>query len=180
MKAAPIKRLWRWAFRSLRDLGLNLAGFLLVFGTVGALGAGIRTGMDKLLAWGQPWPALVFALLAAGVWAMLFGLVRRKDLRNPEGKVLPLSAAGFLLGGAAVWVYIFAGLSYVLMRLGAVQYAAPQRWEEAAVLPDGRVRVALLRSPAGLEHHGRTRVEVPGRPSGRCPGGSSSCCSARW
>ena len=82
------------------------------------------------MGWGQLWPALVFALLAAGVWATIFGLVRRKDLTNPEGKVLPLAAAGFLLGGAAVWVYIFAGMSYVLMRLGTVEYAAPQRPEE--------------------------------------------------
>jgi len=32
-----------------------------------------------------------------------------------------------LLGAAAVWVYVFAGLSYALMRLGFVEYALPPR-----------------------------------------------------
>lgn len=62
----------RRAVRALRDLGLNVLGFGLVFAVV---------------------------VVAAG--ATLFGLVRKKDLVNPEGKVLPLSAAGFLLGTAS-------------------------------------------------------------------------------
>ena len=32
------------------------------------------------------------------MWATLFGLVRKRHLRNPEGRILPL--AGFLLGYA--------------------------------------------------------------------------------
>src|SRR5205814_662807 len=68
--------------------------------------------------------AVVFVLLAGVVWATLFGLVRKKDLRNPEGRVLPLSAAGFLLGAAAMWIYIFAGVSYALERLDFVEFAA--------------------------------------------------------
>jgi hypothetical protein len=120
----------RGAVRALRDLGLNVLGFGLVFAVVAILGVVVRTGMETLLRWGQPWLALVFVVVAAGAWATLFGLVRKKDLVNPEGKVLPLSAAGFLLGAAAVWVYIFAGLSYALMRLGFVQYALPPRPED--------------------------------------------------
>jgi hypothetical protein len=119
-----------WVVRTLRDLGLNVFGFCLAFGVAALLGVGIRTGMETLVGWGHPVLALVFVLVAAGVWATLFGLVRKKDLVNPEGKVLPLSAAGFLLGAAAVWVYIFAGLSYALMRLGLVQYAIPPRPED--------------------------------------------------
>ncbi len=119
-----------WAVRSLRDLALNIAGFVLMFLAASLLGVGVRTGMEKLVGWGQPWLALVFVLVAAGVWATLFGLVRKKDLQNPEGKVLPLTAAGFLLGAAIVWVYIFAGVSYVLTRLGMVEYAATQRPED--------------------------------------------------
>lgn len=120
----------RWAVRALRDLGLNVFGFGLVFVVVAILGVGVRTGMETLLRWGRPWLALVFVVVAAGAWATLFGLARKKDLVNPEGKVLPLSAAGFLLGAAAVWVYIFAGLSYALTRLGFVQYALPPHPED--------------------------------------------------
>jgi len=126
----PVSSVARWAVRALRDLGLNVFGFCLVFGVAAMLGVGIRTGMETLVGWGHPWLALIFVVVAAGVWATLFGLVRKKDLVNPEGKVLPLSAAGFLLGATAVWVYIFAGLSYVLMRLGFVQYAIPPRPED--------------------------------------------------
>lgn len=112
------------ALAALRDLGLNLVGFLLTVGAAGLLGAGVRAGVDRLLARGHLWAALAFIVVVAGVWAAVFGLIRRKHLMNPEGRVLPLSLAGFLLGAAAVWVYIFAGLSYTLMRLGVVQYAA--------------------------------------------------------
>ena len=90
----------------------------------------VRTGLEKLLGLGLRWPALAFALIAGGAWAGLFGLVRKEDLRNPDGRVLPLPAAGFLLGAAVVWVYIFAGVSDVLAGLGAVQYAVPGKPED--------------------------------------------------
>jgi pimeloyl-ACP methyl ester carboxylesterase len=113
-----------------RDLFLNVAGFLLIFMVTGFLAAVVRTGLEKLLGLGLRWPALAFALIVGGGWAALFGVVRREHLRNPDGRVLPLPAAGFLLGAAVVWVYIFAGVSDVLMALGAVQYTAPGRQED--------------------------------------------------
>jgi hypothetical protein len=118
---------FRWVLTAFRDLGLNVFGFLLMFAGAALLGVGVRTGMETLVERGHLWLALVFVVVAAGVWATLFGLVRKRHLRNPEGKILPLSAAGFLLGAAAVWVYVFAGLSYALMRLGFVEYALPPR-----------------------------------------------------
>jgi pimeloyl-ACP methyl ester carboxylesterase len=132
---------WRglcWAGRSVLegtwstfgDLGLNVLGFFLVFCSASALAIGVRTGMEKVLSWGPVWPALVFAFLAAVVWATLFGLVSKEWIRNPSGKVLPLPALGVVLGGAAVWVYIFAALSYLLSRLGTVQYVAPGKPED--------------------------------------------------
>jgi 3-oxoadipate enol-lactonase len=113
-----------------RDVFLNVAGFFAIFLVVSVLAVMVRTGLEKLLGWGLRWPALAFALVAGGAWAWLFGLVSKEDLRNPYGKVLPLPAAGFLLGGAVVWVYIFAGASDVLMGLGAVQYLAPGKPED--------------------------------------------------
>ena len=92
---------YRWALTALRHLGLNVFGFLLMFAGAALFGVGVRTGMEKLVEQGHLWLALAFVVAAAVVWATLFGLVRKKDLMNPEGKVLPLSAAGFLLGAAA-------------------------------------------------------------------------------
>jgi 3-oxoadipate enol-lactonase len=119
-----------WLVRALRDLTLNVFGFLLIFAFAGMLAVAVRSGMEKLLGWGLLWPALVFSLVAAGVWGTLFGLVHREHLRNPDGKVLPLPVVGVLLGGAAVWVYIFAAVSYVLAGLGVVRYAGPERPED--------------------------------------------------
>jgi 3-oxoadipate enol-lactonase len=118
-----------WKARG-RDIFLNVAGFLLFFVATSILAVMVRTGLEKLLGLGLRWPALAFALIAGGVWAGLFGLIRKEHLRNPEGKVLPLPAAGFLLGAAVVWVYIFAGVSDVLMGLGAVHYVAPGKPED--------------------------------------------------
>jgi hypothetical protein len=86
--------------------------------------------MEKALRWGPAWLALVFLLVLAGVWGPLLGRVSKKHLRNPEGKVLPFSAIGVMVGGAVVWVYIFAAVSYVLTLLNLVQYSAPGKPED--------------------------------------------------
>jgi hypothetical protein len=129
-----VRDIRRQAWRIIRDLAvsvyLNLLGFFLIFFFGSVMAVGVREGLAKVLSWGPVWPALVFALLAAVVWAMLFGLVSREWIRNSAGKVLPLRALSVVLGGAAVWVYIFAALSYVLSRLGAVQYTAPGKPED--------------------------------------------------
>jgi len=113
-----------------RDVCLNVLGFLLIFIGTSVLAIMARTGLQKLVGMGLRWPALVFALFVGVAWAALFGFVQKEHLRNPTGRVLPLPAAGFLLGAAVVWVYIFAGVSEVLVGLGAVQYEAPGRPED--------------------------------------------------
>ena len=118
-----------WKARA-RDIFLNIAGFVMIFIATSLLAVWVRTGLEKLLGLGLRWPALAFALIAGVAWASLFGFVRKEHLRNPDGRVLPLPAAGFLLGGAVVWVYIFAGMSDVLMGLGAVQYVTPGKPED--------------------------------------------------
>lgn len=119
----------RWKARA-RDIFLNIAGFAMIFIATSVLAVWVRTGLEKLLSLGLRWPALAFALMAGVAWASLFGFVRKEHLRNPDGRVLPLPAAGFLLGGAVVWVYIFAGVSDVLTGLGAVQYVTPGKPED--------------------------------------------------
>jgi hypothetical protein len=118
----PPKRLAASVRGALRDAGLNVAGFLLILGVTAFLGVLLRSGIETLLEWRWVWPAVVFAFGSGAAWATAFGLVRKEHLVNPEGRVLPLPAMAFVLGSAVVWVYIFAGLSYALMRLGAVHY----------------------------------------------------------
>ena len=137
----------RWAVRALRDLGLNVLGFGLVFAVVAILGVAVRTGMETLLRWGQPWLALVFVVVAAGAWATLFGLVRKKDLVNPEGKVLPLSAAGFLLGAAAVWVRKISSTSSPT-RMPGTSSTSSRVWTSPA-RSAGRARSSSRVEPAG-------------------------------
>jgi hypothetical protein len=115
-----------WASRAGRDVALNIVGFLLVVAAAGILGAGIRGVTEWLVERGWVWPALIGVLLSGLAWAVVFGLFDKEHLRNPEGRILPLPALGLALGTALVWVYIFAGLSYTLARLGAIQYAAAQ------------------------------------------------------
>ena len=141
MTTLLLRRAWRTfrdgAWRVARNVTLNVGGFLLFFGVAGLLGKSVQSGMEKLLGWGLIWPALAFTLAAGGAWAWLFGLLRKDWIRNPDGKVLPLPAAGVLLGGAAVWVYIFAAVSYVLARVGVVQYTGLERPEDLLYkLPD--------------------------------------------
>jgi hypothetical protein len=129
-----LSQAWRtvrdWAWGPVRDIALNIGGFLLFVAAAGWVAAMVRSGVDGLLGWGPVWPAFVFIVVVAAAWGTLFGLLDRKHLRNPDGKVLPLPALGVLLGGAVMWVYIFAALSYVLELLGALQYAGPGKPED--------------------------------------------------
>lgn len=127
-------RALREPWRAVRDLTAsvvrNILGFALFFVATAMLAVGMREGMVRILGWGLVWPAFVFALLAAVVWGTLFGLVDREHLRNPDGKVLPLPAVGLVVGGAAVWIYIFAAVSYALSLLGFVHYEASGKPED--------------------------------------------------
>jgi len=122
------------AWRAVRDVATsvvrNILGFALFFIAAAMLAVGVREGMVRILGWGLVWPALVFALVAGAVWGTLFGLVDKEFIRNPDGKVLPLPAAGLVLGGAAVWIYLFAAASYVLALLGFVHYEASGKPED--------------------------------------------------
>jgi hypothetical protein len=122
-------RLRSWAARTAREVALNVAGFLLTVVATGLLAAAIRGMVERLLQRSWIWPALAFVLLAGVAWATLFGLIKPEHLRNPEGRILPLPAMGFVLGSALVWVYIFAGLSYSLARAGAVEYTVARQPE---------------------------------------------------
>src|SRR4030095_6065251 len=112
------------------DIFLNIAGFVMIFIATSVLAVWVRTGLEKLLRLGLRWPALAFALISGVAWAPLCGFGGKEHLGSPNGRVLPLPAAGFLLGAAVVWGYIFAGVSDVLMGVGAVQYVTPGKPED--------------------------------------------------
>jgi len=154
-----------WVRRTVHDIFFNILGFVFLIGAACLLAVAVRAGLERLLGWGLLWPALSFVLVASGVWVWLFGLVQKEHLRNPDGKVRPLSVAGLLLGGAAVWVYIFAAVSYVLARLGAVQYPGLEKpedllyklgdaysWQFLDLLPGLNITTALgWKSPVDLQ-----------------------------
>jgi membrane protein implicated in regulation of membrane protease activity len=84
---------YRWALTALRDLGLNVFGFLLMFAGAALLGGGVRTGMEKFVERGHLWLALAF-VAAAVVWATLFGLVRKQEGPHEPGGQGPAAVGG--------------------------------------------------------------------------------------
>jgi hypothetical protein len=84
---------YRWALTALRDLGLTVFGFLLMFAGAALLGGGVRTGMEKLVERGHLWLALAF-VAAAVVWATLFGLVRKQEGPHEPGGQGPAAVGG--------------------------------------------------------------------------------------
>lgn len=112
----------------------NLAGFLLFMMGISGVAIGIRNLSEWLIAHTTPWVALAFVVLAGIVWASLLSLVRPEHLRGAEGKIRPGSALGFVTAAAALWIYVFASLSYILFKLGLVTYAF--KGSPDAALPD--------------------------------------------
>lgn len=169
-----IRLILAWAGRAARDFVRNVLGFLLFVGFAGALAIGVRAGLEKALAWGPVWPALVFTLAAAAIWGTVFGLLTKEWIRNPDRRVLPGPAVGVVLGGVAVWIYIFAALSYVLARTGTVHYDAPGNpedllynltdayaWHFIDLLPGLNVTSALgWKSPVDLQGGSRGALLV--------------------
>ncbi len=158
-----------WIVSAARDGAMNIGGAILFLFASGLLGALLRSGIETLVAWSWVWAALVFALAAGVAWSALFGLVRKEHLRNPAGKILPLPAIAFLGGAALVWVYIFAGLSYALMRLRTIEYLGDQKpeellpfltdaymWHFLDILPGLKITDAVdWKSPVNLHGGGR-------------------------
>ena len=123
-----------WILKPLEGVLANLFGFLLFAIATSFLAIGIRNLAEWLIAHDLPWLALTFVVLAGATWAGLLSLVRPEHLRNPKGKVLPGAALGFVYAVAAVWIYIFASLSFLLMKLHLVTYVF--RGSSANALPN--------------------------------------------
>jgi len=70
---------YRWALTALRDLGLNVFGFLLMFAGAALLGVGVRSGMEKLVGRGHLWLALVFVALATAGFVLGYAIPPRPD-----------------------------------------------------------------------------------------------------
>jgi hypothetical protein len=155
---SPVRPNWMVAF--LENVLLNVFG-CLVF-SVGIWGAAIAIPgpAEWLIAHDAPWFALAFVVLAGAVWAALLSFVRPDHLRNPEGRVLPGVALGFVCSVTTVWIYVFASLSFILMTLGLVTYtfsASPENalpslfdaylWYMLDLIPSLKVNAALGWTP---------------------------------
>jgi hypothetical protein len=98
----------------------NFFWFLLPLFAFSMLGSGIRWVADKLDNY--PIVALVFVAVCAVLWLCVLAIVTPASVRGSDGRI----RAGFVVGLAAaagmVWIYIFAVFSYLLLRLGAVEF----------------------------------------------------------
>jgi hypothetical protein len=110
--------------QSLRDVAgsaiENSLAFVLPLFALSGLVAGIRWVADKLD--GYPVVALAFIAVCALFWLGLVAIVTPSSMRGSDGKIRPGFVAGFAAAAAMVWIYIFAVLSYLLLRLGAVEF----------------------------------------------------------
>lgn len=111
--------------RSLREAAgralENFAAFLLPLCGFSLLGGGIRWVADQLDDY--PVLALAFIAVCALVWLGLLANVTPSWVRGSDGRIRGGFVAGFAAAAAMVWIYIFAVLSYVLFRLGVVEFA---------------------------------------------------------
>jgi hypothetical protein len=113
---------FNWIAAFFESVLLNLFGFLLFMMALSAIAISIRNIAEWLIAHDSPWLALAFVVLAGTIWGTLLSFVRPEHLRNPEGRIVPGAALGFVCAVAAVWIYVFASLSFILMKLGLVTY----------------------------------------------------------
>jgi hypothetical protein len=119
----------------LENVLANLFGFLLFMMAMSGIAIGIRNSAEWLIQHNSPWLALALVVIAGAIWAALLSFVRPEHLRNPDGRIVPGAALGFVCAVAAVWIYVFASLSFILMKLGLVTYTFASGSAENA-LPD--------------------------------------------
>jgi hypothetical protein len=130
--AASVRR--GWILKFLKAVLANLFGFLLFMTAMTLIAVGVRNVAEWLIGHDSPWLALAFVVLAGAIWAGILSFVRPEHLRNPDGRIVPGAALGFVCAVAAVWVYVFASLSFILMKLGLVTFVF--RGSPANALPD--------------------------------------------
>jgi len=98
----------------------NVVGFFLPLSALLLIGVGIRWVADQLDRHTTPVVALAFVGVCALVWLGLLAIVTPSAVRGPDGRIRSGFVFGFATAAAMVWVYIFAVLSYLLLKLGAV------------------------------------------------------------
>lgn len=109
----------------------NVVAMLLTLMVLVSLASAVRGGADWLEKKGSPLLALIFVMVCGLVWLFSLRGITPEAMRNDKGKIVPGFVIGLVGAAAMVWVYIFAVLSYLLMRLGMVQYAIASSPENA-------------------------------------------------
>jgi len=100
----------------------NLFAILLPFMGLTLIASGIRNGSQWLVAHGAPAVALVFVLVCGLAFLGLLQTVTPERIRGADDHIKPSFVLGLVTAIAFVWVYIFAVISYVLLKLGWVPY----------------------------------------------------------
>jgi hypothetical protein len=100
----------------------NIVAMLVTLMALVSVASLIRGGADWLEKTISPMLALVFVLVCGLIWLFSLRGITPEAMRNDKGRIVPGFVIGLVGAAAMVWVYIFAVLSYLLMRLGAVEY----------------------------------------------------------
>ena len=109
----------------------NIVAMFLTLMVLVSLASLVRGGADWLEKNISPLLALIFVMLCGLVWLFSLRGITPEAMRNDKGKIVPGFVIGLVGAAAMVWVYIFAVLSYLLMRLGTVQYSIASAPENA-------------------------------------------------
>ena len=100
----------------------NILAMLLTLMVLVSVASLIRGGADWLEKSISPVLALIFVLVCGLIWLFSLRGITPEAMRNDKGRIVPGFVIGLVGAAAMVWVYIFAVLSYLLMRLEAVEY----------------------------------------------------------
>jgi hypothetical protein len=91
---------------------------LMCFMTFGFVGVGVRNVAEWLVERGWVVAALIFVLSCGAGFFIALSFITPENSRGSSGKVVKGLVWGLSGAVALAWVYIFAVLSYVLLRMG--------------------------------------------------------------
>src|SRR5262245_4377851 len=82
----------------------NLFGLWLALTGILAIAMGIRFVAEWLATHVGPGVALVFVIVCSLLWLTFITRISPESLRNPQRKIMPGAALGFIFAVAMVWV----------------------------------------------------------------------------
>ena len=102
-------------------VGENAGGFFIALIGLPIAAVYVRNITEWLTA-RSPGTAVAFVLACGLAWALVVRLFTPDNVRGRDGTIVPGFVAGLVVAIALVWIYLFASLSFALLKLGAVDY----------------------------------------------------------